>query len=357
MGDDEMSETRPARAMVLIAEDHHFGAAVQPEAGPLSEFIAIADLTGASIQSSTAGMARHGAWFRFLFRRRPTLGAAVHAALVSGEFDAIYATGEDLGLPLAVLLRLRRWQGRLVCVFHNLTPKKRWLLQLVGGTRFYRIITVSERQRDLLMQDGRVPADRIINVRNWVDTDFFQPSPAIQDGGYLIACGAENRDYATLAAAARLTTRRIKVFGHGFLSASPVSIAALPHNFELGPRVSYEDLRAEYAGAAAVVIPLNAVDYAAGVTGLVESLAMGKPAIVTRSSGIADYLEAINPGIQVEPANPEALAEAINTIEHNQARLRQTGIKNRAWALNHCSVKDYARLVSDMMFNATNHSS
>jgi len=357
MGDDEMTETNPARAMVLIAKDQHFGSAVRPAEGPVSEFIAIANLTGASIQSSTAGMAQHGAWFRFLFRRRPTLGAAVHAALVSGEYDAIYTTGEDLGLPLAALLLMRRWRGRLVCVFHNLTQKKRWLLRLIGGRMFYRIITVSERQRDLLMQEGRVPAGRLVNVRNWVDTDFFQPDPSVPDGGYLIACGAENRDYATLAAAARLTTRRIKVFGHGFLSAAPASNEALPDNFELGSRVSYEDLRKEYAGAAGVVIPLNAVDYAAGVTGLVEALAMGKPVIVTRSSGIADYLQAINPGIEVEPANAVALAEAINSIEQNQACLRDNGSNNRAWALEHCSVKDYARLVADMMRNAENRSS
>lgn len=349
MVEREMSEKRPARAMVLIAKDQHFGAAARPAEGPMSEFVAIANLTGASIHSSTAGMARHGAWFRLLFRRRPALGAAVHAALVSDEFDAIYTTGEDLGLPLAALLAMRRWRGKLICVFHNLTSKKRFLLRLIGGGMFYRIITVSERQRDLLLEVGCIAPDRIVNVRNWVDTDFFRPDPLIADGGYFIACGAENRDYASLVAAAKLTSRQIKIFGHGFLSEATPNTDARPSNLELGARVSYEALRREYAGATGVVIPLNPVDYAAGVTGLVEGMAMGKPIIVTRSDGISDYLREINPGIEVEPRNSDNLAEAIEKMGNDRGFYDMQGKKNREWVLSKCSLSSYAIQISSYM--------
>jgi glycosyltransferase involved in cell wall biosynthesis len=337
------------RAMVLIAIDSGHGSTRRDDVGPKTEFGEIARLTDASIESFTSGCAQRATWFGSLFGKWPKIGAAVHATFISGNFDAIYVTGEDLGIPLAALLRLRRWRGRLICVFHNLTPRKRLLMRLIGGTGFYRLVTVSDMQRDLLTRELGIDTDRVVNTRNWVDTDFFQPDFSVPSGGYLIACGAENRDYATLAEAAWLTSRKIKIYGHGFLNAGSAEAGPIPDNYELCPRVTYEVLRAEYARATGVIIPLNSVAYAAGVTGLVEAMAMGKPIIVSRSIGIADYLEAGRPGIEVDPGSAVALATAIESLATDPKNYASIGARNRAWAVDNCSLEAYAALITSIM--------
>ncbi len=315
---------------------------------PKNEFAEIARFTDAQVVSFTSGHKRFGRWFNFLFGKRRALGAALHAALLAGKFDAIYTTGEDIGLPLAVFLKMRGWRGRLVCVFHNVTPKKRLILRLVGARAFHRIVTVSQRQRDLLAALGFRP-DSLLNVRNWVDTDFFSPDPEPKDDGYVMACGAENRDYATLAAAARLTNWPIRVYGQGFLTNDSASSVDLPPNLIVCPRVPYVALRDAYAGAAAVVLPLNAVDYAAGVTGLVEAMSMRKLVIVTRTDGISEYLDAARPGIEVAPGDAEALAAALNQFMLGSAARDAQARSNRAWAATNCSVEAYARTIAEAL--------
>jgi glycosyltransferase involved in cell wall biosynthesis len=50
----------------------------------------------------------------------------------------------------------------------------------------------------------------------------------------------------------------------------------------------YQRLRALYAQAALVVVPLEDVDFQAGVTTILEAMAMGKAVIVTRTRGQTD---------------------------------------------------------------------
>jgi glycosyltransferase involved in cell wall biosynthesis len=53
----------------------------------------------------------------------------------------------------------------------------------------------------------------------------------------------------------------------------------------------YFALRDLYARAALVVVPLDDIDFQAGVTTILEAMAMGKPVIVTHSLGQTDVVE------------------------------------------------------------------
>jgi glycosyltransferase involved in cell wall biosynthesis len=53
----------------------------------------------------------------------------------------------------------------------------------------------------------------------------------------------------------------------------------------------YVALRNLYARAAAVVVPLDDVDFQAGITTILEAMAMGKPVIVTHTQGQVDVIE------------------------------------------------------------------
>jgi len=71
---------------------------------------------------------------------------------------------------------------------------------------------------------------------------------------------------------------------HGFGGHAP------PPNVQVGS-FDYESLRALYARASIVVVPLVDIDNQAGITTILEAMAMGKPVIVTQSLGQTDVVE------------------------------------------------------------------
>lgn len=320
--------------------------------GPQPEFIAIARSAGAEIISYTAAAARRGGMFGKAFARVPILGSIADFTLRSSQFDSCYVTGEDIGLRLALALKLIGWKGRLVCVVHNVTPKKARLFRLIGHRTFAALIVVSERQRRALREECAIPDEKIVHEYNWVDTDFFSPGDITSDetGPIVMACGAENRDYATLARSAASVPATFHIYYHGFFGAGESSNATLPENIVRMPRVPFPALRDGYRAAAAVAIPLNNVEYAAGVSGFVEAMACGRPVVVTNTKGIADYLGIIDAEFRVLPADADDMARALNAaLSKNDAERDAIGQRNRDWAIANCSLDAYARRVADLL--------
>lgn len=319
--------------------------------GPQPEFIAIARAADAEIISYTAASARRGGVFGKAFARAPIAGSIADFVLRSAQFDSCYVTGEDIGLRLALALKAVSWKGRLVCVVHNVTPKKARLFRLIGHRAFSALIVVSERQGQALREECGIPDDKIVHEYNWVDTDFFSPGDAAgPTQPVIMACGAENRDYATLARSAAGVRATFHIYYHGFFGAGDRSDATSTDNIVRMPRVPFPALRDGYQAAAAIAIPLNDVDYAAGVTGFVEAMACGRPVVVTDTRGIADYLDVIDPDYRVSPGSPDDMTRALNAVmAKGDAERRTIGQRNRDWAVTNCSLNAYARKVAGLL--------
>ncbi|MGY2735429.1 glycosyltransferase family 4 protein [Sphingomonas glacialis] len=324
---------------------------------PRIEFIEIARATGGDCLSYTSGAAKHGGWFCRLFAKRPNLGSAVHAACVAHRYDAIYVTGEDVGMPLALLLRLRGWRGRLVCLAHYITPRRARIFKRIGAGAFHRVITVSQAQAASLVTLAGFPATRVRALHNWVDDRFFDPAlvDKIPDVGF-VACGAENRDYAGLRRAFAETPQHVmRIFGHGFFGTGVAGAERHkdgPSNVVAMPRVSFAELRNYYGSAEAVVVPLNGVTYAAGVTGAVEAMACGRPVIATETTGIAEYLGQIDPRLRVPPGDAHRMAEAVQLLADTDLETRAAwGQRNRDWVVQHCSLDRYVAIIRGEMID------
>ncbi|RUO99388.1 glycosyltransferase family 4 protein [Hyphomicrobium sp.] len=318
------------------------------EDGPRKEFVEIATALNADVSSYTSAAARRGSWFTRIFQSRPAWGSAADMALRIGRYKRVYVTGEEVGFRLALFLALRFSRERIVCVVHNFTPMWSRVLRVMGHRPFAALITVCSTQRQALIDAG-IPPDKVINVANWIDDKYFSPTFSA-DGKSFVASGAENRDYATLEKAAAQVESDVFVFGHGFHVSGIAGEAAdrnRPKNYHLMPRVPFDELRRYYAEARAIVVPVNDVSYAAGVTGLVEAMAMGKPVIVSRSRGISDYLDGPL-GYVVDVADPQGLAKAMRETEQ-RADLKQIGERNREWAVQNCSLDGYVARIADIM--------
>lgn len=350
-----MRQTRVHRCAVLLGKgcypDEIAGA--DAAGGPRAEFVAIAKATSASVFSFASARARRAGVFARLFDRRPLAGAVADFVLAAGRYDRCYVTGEDVGLLAALALRARGWRGKLICVVHNVTPRKARLFRWVGNRIFSALIVVSDRQARALMSDCRIPPEKVIRVHNWVDDQFFKPSGDGADRPFtFMACGAENRDYPTLIAAARRLDLDFEVYAHGFFgeNAGQGTGADHPGNVRRMPRVPFSELASAYRLCGAVVVPLNPVDYAAGVTGLVEAMASGKPVVTTRTAGLIDYLDAIETEAQVRPGDVDDMIRALSAIaaQSDDARIA-TGRRHRAWVERHCSLDGYVGQVKRLM--------
>ena len=341
------------RCAIILGADRYNSeySEVDPDSVPRLEFVEIAKALGADILSYDSAAARGEKLFRVVFNRSKKIGSAVNAAMLANKYDRLYITAEGVGLPLAILLKIRRWNGRIICVFHNMSSRyKRTMLTTIGHDMFAGFVTVNELQAKVLTDTCRIPSEKVISVFNWVDTKFFQPVDFISAATtpFIMACGAENRDYELLARVARRIDFKFNVYGHGFM-AENVKALNSPDNMIYMPRVPYSKLQEAYAASQIVVVPLHDVPFAAGVTGIVEAMSAGRPVIVTASRGVQNYLTSFDPDTIVPAGDDKAMARAVMRLIESPSIRQKLGEQNRKFAELNCSVDNYATRISELM--------
>jgi glycosyltransferase involved in cell wall biosynthesis len=286
-------------------------------------------------------------------RRGRYWGLAMLGILERHNFDNIYLTGEDIGMPFAALLHATGTYGRAtVLIHHGGTPKRRAALRTLGHRVWRNVICVSERQRQVLVEHVGLPSYKVQQFNQGIDETFFRPlSSDPSPGGYVFSCGRDSRDYPTLAKAAEGLPIRFRVVASGWSSNTGVRQA---NNIGSGSNVtvehglSFASLRDAYGGARFVVFPLDSVDYAAGVTGICEAMAMGKAVVVSASPGVADYVKDGVSGLVVPIHDAGALRSAIERLWGDPALTARMGEHNRRWAENELTVSLYARRVAGL---------
>lgn len=281
------------------------------------------------------------------FLGRP-FALALLAYLRRHECDAYFTSGETAVVPLAVLLKLcRNRPGHVGLAYEMSKPKTRFFFRWLRIHRQTDMTFVyCGAQRDYAINALRIPADRVTLVFGHVDARFYRPlggpPPAPNS---LCSAGIAKRDYATLVLAltgvpeAKLTAVPA---GH------PLSLnrRAIP-NLPIPPNVNFPDyepggLRDLYASAAIVCVALNEGMSAAGVTTLLEAMAMAKPVIVTRSTGLADYLQDGETGLYVAPGDVEGWKQAIRRLLNDAPLRERIGANARRWIEQNSTLEMWA---------------
>lgn len=285
----------------------------------------------------TPDVARRSRLGRFLSRRAGrSVALAMEAFRRRQRYDAIYTDGENVGLVLALLLTLshaRRRRPRHVMLSHYLSPAKKRLLFRLGVARgIDTLIVHSSSQRELAVRTLRMPLSRVLRLPYFADERFWRddvassppPLPPVEGRGaseaavgpgspslrtgrgtggeaisapgeedipMICAVGLEFRDYTTLVNAVTGLDVRVKIAAASAWSHHTAFAGAttLPENVTVGG-YTYLPLRDLYAAARFVVVPLRDVDNQAGVTVILEAMAMGKAVIVTATRGQTDII-------------------------------------------------------------------
>jgi glycosyltransferase involved in cell wall biosynthesis len=300
-----------------------------------------------------------------------------------GAFDAILTDGEHIGIPLAMLLKAAGARPTHVTIGHRIAAAKkrpffRWLKL---HTHIDRIAVHARRQLELAVSHTGIPADRLAFVPYQVDTRFWRP-PAAPPERLICSVGLEYRDYPTLFRAVEGLDARVVVAAASYWSKRRNSAAAAtpPPNVTIGA-YDYLALREVYARAAVVAIPLADVDFQAGITAILEAMAMGKPVVVTHTRGQTDVvvdrrvatrgtplrprpesllaplaaqagLELAPNGLYVPPDDPAALREALAHLLDHRGEREELGGAGRRLVEGLMTVDHYAARLRDLVLTA-----
>jgi glycosyltransferase involved in cell wall biosynthesis len=313
--------------------------------------------------------------------------AAAQALLAFGQhrrYDVVITDGEHIGIPLALLLKAAGASVAHVTIGHRLsTPKKRLFFRwLRVHSHMNRIALHSKLQYTIATSELGIPSNRLRVIPFQADTSFWHPQ-SIPEERLVSSAGLEHRDYQTLFRAVDGLDADVVVgaASHWSRQANTAVGTERPANVTVAS-FDYPSLRAVFARSSVVVAPLFDVDFQAGITTILEAMAMGKAIIVTRAAGQTDVVEdrrldgrttplgarpmsllrdlaeqagvPVEPnGLYVPPSDPEALRRAIVYLLDHPDERAQLGAAARRTVERFMSIEHFAARMSAWVESAT----
>jgi glycosyltransferase involved in cell wall biosynthesis len=243
------------------------------------------------------------------------------------EYDAILTTGEDIGLPLALLLSASKGKVSHTMIAHTLFPtKKRVFFSPLGvQRRIDRILIYSTSEERNAVEKLHIPERSLKRIYYHADQTFFRPDDTPQEPDLLCAAGQLLRDYDTLIEAVRGLPVRLQI-----AAASPWIDNTLEPTRQLPNNVSWTKLnrfalRDLYRRSAIAVVPIKQNDYQTGIATILEMMSMGKCVIATRTRGQTDTIVDGVTGIYVQPGDVAGMRRAIERVLADPAEAAKIG--------------------------------
>jgi glycosyltransferase involved in cell wall biosynthesis len=275
--------------------------------------------------------------------------------------QAIVTDGEQIGLPLATLLKFTPGtRPRHLMIVHVISePKKTFFLDWLGvQSCIDRFITYSRWQQQFIEERWKLGRDRVLWTPFMVDQDFFSAERVTTNSGaraQVCAVGLERRDYETLLRAVEDLDVHVVI-----AAASPwskrtegVATRTIPSNVTVRKFTQYE-LRQLYADSCFMVMPLENVKFQAGVTAILECLAMGKAVICSRVPGQTDVVVEGENGQYVPPGDPSTLSKEIRQLLSRPQEAARMGTNGRKLIECQMNLDLYVQRLTGVLHEAIN---
>jgi glycosyltransferase involved in cell wall biosynthesis len=263
------------------------------------------------------------------------------------QYRIIFTDGEQVGIPLALLCKLFGRRGAThMMIAHILSVGKKMLLfDLFGLQRqIDTFIVYATWQKRFIEQRWHVPGEQVMFTPFMVDSNFFTPAAVTaQPRRMICAVGLEFRDYPTLLKAVDGLDVEVIIAAASPWSKRTDTTAgeAIPANVTVRKFTQYE-LRQLYADSLFVVMPLYAVDFQAGVTAILEAMAMERAVICSHTAGQSDIVVDGQTGLYVPPGDAESLRAAILKLLAAPEQARAMGKAGRRTVEAELSLDRYA---------------
>jgi glycosyltransferase involved in cell wall biosynthesis len=175
---------------------------------------------------------------------------------------------------------------------------------------------------------------QIRHIEHPVDEEFFAPRDAPRR--IILSAGETQRDFPTLIRAVEglevptvIAANLIGAFtGFRTRLRSAESTLDVPDSVTVGPLTPTE-LRDAYAQAIVVVVPLVPAENNAGISVILEAMAMGRPVIATRTVGQVDVIRDGVDGMYVSPGDADDLRAKIIHLQNHPEVADEMGRRGR----------------------------
>ena len=339
-------------------------AAVAADRHPRMDYYALADglrATGATV--TLVGYAEAEADRRALVRLARKAGRDAALAMIgfldARRYDAVFTNGENVGIPLALLLKTVRRRPGHVCIGHKpSTGKKRLFFRTLHADRQIDTLFVYARtQLDFAREQLAISPDRLRLIHFHADARFYRPMRDVSVNPHQIsAAGLEWRDYPTLIAAVESTPDlqvRLAAASPWSKHSNETENRALPANVD-ARRYEYNELRTLYASSAFVVVPLYENDFQAGITSMLEAMAIGKAIVVTATTGQRDVVVDGENGLTVAAGDVKGWRTAIARLQSDTDLRDRLGVNARQWIEKNATLEVWVdHIVSALRESAT----
>lgn len=284
-------------------------------------------------------------WRKIIYKFLPmVLQQVIEAYIICHKYDLVVTWAERLAYPFAFLLKITNRRVPHITLNSWISnPKKSKFLKLTIS-HIDKILLWSSVQKNFALNHLKIPESKIEFIRKFADQKFFRPIERETD--MICAVGSEMRDYPTLVEALRGTDIPCHIaagWTRGKLYSTVKAlydIKELPPNITIGPKYYYE-LRELYARSRFVVVPILPTDTDNGLTCILESMAMGKAVICSRTVGQVDVIQDGITGIYVPVQDPLALREAIIYLWNNPEIAKKMGLAGRRYLEEHHTFEQF----------------
>ena len=305
------------------------------------------------------------AWIEELERRgyaveryRPTkefnpLGYFIARRLLRG-FELVHINKTHPRNSLPAIVAARRSGARVVVATEHLAlapdsrfPMGRWMITLLvrcTNRLLDRTIAVSELSRDMLIENYRIPPDRIVAIRNGIDIARFDDDVdgdlvraelglapddrvAILIGRFAARKGHNYAMRAMKLASARVPDLRMIFAGDGELESE---LRAEARELGVSDRVLFAGFRRDIPRllAASDLLLLPSEDECLPLV-ILEAMSSRLPVVATDVGGISEAVDDGGTGILVSPRDAEGLADAMVEVLGDVERARAMGVEGR----------------------------
>lgn len=286
--------------------------------------------------------------------------AALYSARARGV-QAIIATGDDIGVPLGVLLRITNTRIPLLTIAQHMMSRrpKFFLGKIRMHQSFTKFLCLAEAQARFLHEQYHISYDRLSTIYYFVDHRFYKPLPDIPVLHQICSAGMTHRDYKTLIEATRSLDVHVKVEAHSaWLTDGPNFTQDMLHDrFEICSYGTSHALRQIYAESKIVVVPVENVPYVVGYSTLLEGMAMGKPVIATQIKLSGDFIRDGWNGLLVRPEDPQHLRERIQFLLDHPEEARRLGENARRTIEERFTLDHYRDRIEGLVHQVVNGTS
>lgn len=291
---------------------------------------------------------------------------ALKALIFLDNYDVVL-TKKGAGVFLALMRFFLRWKKPYLLVVMWRVGSNSMLapfIKRIIRTYVDKIICVSSVQKRIFARQLKVPENRIEYVPLGIDTNFFKPEINPVDD-FILCVGDADRDDETLVKAfMNLPIKLIRVSDEskvlervGALIEAGLKHSNLKEKFVLLHGVSDLQLKKLYAKSRIVVVPIRRhSDQPAGLTALLEAMAMGKDVVVTKGLATEDYVINGETGIVINPGDADQLKSAILELLDDDLKCKKLGSNARRSVEEKFALKRSTKKLANLLQSIINES-